>query len=76
MKTKVSATVDVDRLQQAQQLTGSTNVSAVLDEALQALITAYLERIHTQGYERIPQGDEAVGITDASVWADAPWADE
>lgn len=73
MKTKVSATVDRDRLAEAQKLTGCANVSAVLDQALEALIVALLERAHSEGYARTPQGDETMALPDPSVWASLPW---
>ena len=73
MKTKVSATIDHDRLAEAQKLTGCANVSAVLDQALEALIVAHLERAHAAGYGRIPQGDETVALPDSSIWASLPW---
>ncbi len=76
MKTKVSATVDRDRLTEALQLTGCTNVSSVLDQALEALIVAHLERVHAEGYARIPQGDETMAHPDPSVWASLPWDEE
>ena len=76
MKTKVSATVDQDRLAEAQKLTGCTNVSAVLDQALEALIVAHLERAHADGYSRWPQGDETVALPDPSVWAFLPWDED
>ena len=76
MKTKVSATVDRDRLAKAQKLTGCANVSAVLDQALEALITAHLEQAHADGYGRMPQGDETIALPDPSVWASLPWDDD
>jgi len=76
MKTKISATVDHDRLAEAQKLTGCTNVSAVLDQALEALIVAHLERAHAEGYTRWPQGDETVALPDPSVWAALPWDED
>lgn len=76
MKTKVSATVDERRLAEAQKLTGCTNVSAVLDEALKALIVIRLERAHLEGYARLPQSDETIASSDPSVWASLPWEDE
>ena len=76
MKTKLSATVDQARLAEAQRLTKCSNVSAVLDQALEALITAHLERAHAEGYARVPQGDETVSLPSSSVWADLPWDDE
>lgn len=76
MKTKVSATVDEDRLATAQRLTGCTSVSAVLDRALQALITEYLERAHADGYARAPQAGETVASPDPAMWAGLPWDDD
>lgn len=76
VKTKVSATIDRDRLAEAQKLTGCANVSAVLDQALEALIVAHLERAHVEGYARIPQGEETIALPDPSVWASLPWEDE
>jgi len=75
-KTKVSATVDTDRLARAKQLTGVQNVSQVLNRALGVLIEAELEQIHVDGYTRIPQGEETVHTVDATVWADLPWEQE
>lgn len=43
-KRKISATVDPDRLAEAVELTGSANVSLVLDQALTALIDRERER--------------------------------
>ncbi|MHB1711236.1 MAG: hypothetical protein ACYCV7_07515 [Acidimicrobiales bacterium] len=76
MKKKVSATVDRDRLAEAQKLTGSANVSAVLDQALEALIVAHLEHAHAAGYDRFPQGDETIALPDPTVWASLPWDED
>lgn len=43
-KDKVSATISPDRLAEAQRLTGTTNVSELLDEGLALLIERELER--------------------------------
>lgn len=75
-KVKISATIDPDRLARAKQLTGSKNVSEVLDRALEALIVDELERIHAEGYERVPQGGETVDAVDAEVWSEVPWGEE
>ncbi|GAC1529810.1 MAG: hypothetical protein NVS3B12_03550 [Acidimicrobiales bacterium] len=76
MKTKISATVDKHRLAEAQRLTGYTNVSAVLDEALETLIVLRLERAHFEGYARLPQSDDTIASPDPSVWASLPWEDD
>jgi hypothetical protein len=76
VKLKISATVSPERLEQAKRLTGSDNVSEILDRGLEALITAELERAHAAGYERVAQRGDAVETVDPSVWADLPWDDE
>ena len=76
MKTKVSATVDRERLAEAQKLTGCASVSAVLDQALEALIVSHLERAHAEGYVRMPQGDDGIALPDPSVWASLPWDED
>ncbi|MHB8294132.1 MAG: hypothetical protein ACYDH5_05795 [Acidimicrobiales bacterium] len=73
MKTKISASIDSTKLLRAQELTSSSNVSAVLDQALEALITAHLERAHEIGYARMPQDGETITMPDPSVWASVPW---
>lgn len=75
-KVKISATVAPERLDEARRLTGRDSVSEVLDLALVALIERELERVHADGYERVPQGSDTVSTVDASVWADLPWDDE
>lgn len=75
-KMKISATVRPDRLEEARRLTGSDNVSEVIDRALAALITAELERIHADGYARVPQEPDDLLLVDGRVWAAIPWDDE
>lgn len=43
-RTKVSATLTPERLRQAQAITGTSNVSKLLDDALGALIERELEK--------------------------------
>ena len=43
-KTKVSATLRPDRLREAQAITGTSNVSQLLEDALSALIERELEK--------------------------------
>jgi len=43
-RTKVSATLTPDRLREAREVTGTSNVSQLLDEALAALIERELEK--------------------------------
>ena len=75
-KVKISATVDPARLERAKELTGVRSVSEVLDRGLTALIEDELERIHADGYSRVPQADETVRAVDPDVWADLPWDEE
>ncbi len=75
-KVKISATVDPARLERAKELTGLTSVSEVLDRGLAALIEDELERIHAEGYHRVPQSAETVEVVDSRVWADLPWDEE
>ena len=75
-KVKISATVDPARLERAKQLTGVSSVSEVLERGLAALIEDELERIHLEGYARLPQSGETVKAVDAGIWADLPWEEE
>ena len=75
-KVKISATVDPARLERAKELTGVTSVSEVLERGLAALIEDELERIHADGYDRVPQAADTVMVVDARVWADLPWDEE
>jgi hypothetical protein len=75
-KVKISATVDPARLERAKELTGVNSVSEVLERGLAALIEDELERIHADGYARMPQAGETVRAVDAGVWADLPWDEE
>lgn len=43
-RTKISATVDPERLAEARAATGTTNLSQLLDQALSALINRELEQ--------------------------------
>lgn len=75
-KVKISASVRPERLAEAKALTGCDNVSEVIDRALTALIDDELERVHADGYARLPQSGETVEVVDAGVWADLPWDEE
>jgi hypothetical protein len=75
-KVKISATVDPARLERAQELTGVKSVSEVLERGLAALIEDELERIHADGYSRVPQAGETVSAVDPRVWTDLPWDEE
>lgn len=71
-KQKVSVTLSPERLSRAQAITGSENVSELLDDALAALIDRELERRwlagHTGGSDDLDLPGEVV--VDLS---DLPW---
>jgi hypothetical protein len=75
-KVKVSATVSPERLERAKQITRCDSVSAILDQGLEALIARELERIHGDGYARVPQREETVDLVDPAVWSELPWDEE
>ncbi|MGH9024058.1 MAG: hypothetical protein ACRDV9_13335 [Acidimicrobiia bacterium] len=75
-KVKISATVRPERLAEAKRLTRCENVSEVIDRALSALIDHELERLHADGYARLPQDGETLATVDVAVWADIPWDEE
>jgi hypothetical protein len=63
-RTKISATVSPGRLQEAKEVTGTTNVSRLLDDALAALIERELERRWLDAHpdDGLP-GEVAVDLT-------------
>jgi post-segregation antitoxin (ccd killing protein) len=70
-KTKVSATVDPDRLAEARELLGTDNVSEVLDTALAALVERELERRWLSAHP-----DEDLPVDVPVDLAALPWDDE
>lgn len=73
-KQKVSATVSPERLARAREVAGTSNVSEVLDLALDALIERELERQWIAGHRRIgPEDDLPVEV--APDLGDLPWDD-
>lgn len=50
-KRKISVTLSPDRIVQAQQLTGNTNLSEIVDEGLEALIERELEKRWMAGHQ-------------------------
>jgi post-segregation antitoxin (ccd killing protein) len=74
-KQKVSVTLAPEQLRRAQDLTGSENVSDLLDDALEALIERELERRWLAGHE---SGDDDPDLPrEVSVdLSDAPWDDQ
>lgn len=71
-KQKISATLSPERLRRAQAITGSRNVSELLDDALSALIDRELERQWLAGYEG-GAGDPDLAGEVISDLSDVPW---
>jgi post-segregation antitoxin (ccd killing protein) len=67
-RTKVSATLTPERLKQAQEVTGMSNVSQLLDEALAALVERELERRWLDAHP----DDELPGEVEVDL-SDVPW---
>jgi post-segregation antitoxin (ccd killing protein) len=67
-RTKISATLTPERLRRAQEVTGTSNVSQLLDDALAALIERELEKRWLEAHpdEELP-GEVEVDLTSA------PW---
>ena len=76
-KSKISVSLDPDRLEQAQSLVPADSVSELLDVALARLIEEELERRHVEGYVRTPVDDETARwaqITREPLDDDVDWA--
>lgn len=71
-KRKISATLSPERIQQAQELTGSTNLSELLEQGLAALVERELERRWVAGYQRQPPGEDLPAEIEPDLDA-APW---
>jgi post-segregation antitoxin (ccd killing protein) len=67
-RIKVSATLTPERLKQAQEVTGMSNVSQLLDEALAALVERELERRWLDAHP----DHELPGEVEVDL-ADVPW---
>jgi post-segregation antitoxin (ccd killing protein) len=63
-RTKISATLTPERLRRAQEVTGTSNVSQLLDDALAALIERELEKRWLEAHpdEELP-GEVEVDLT-------------
>ena len=70
-KAKISATVDPARLAKAKRLTGKSNVSEVLDDALAVLVERELERAWLAAHP----GAELPGEVPVDL-SDVPWHDD
>lgn len=66
-KRKVSVTVSPERLRRAQEISGTTNLSELMDDALAALVERELERrwleAHTGGETADLPGEVAVDLS-------------
>ena len=69
-KRRISATIDPDILDRAVALTGETNVSSLLEEALRQLIDHRLEQRWLAGHD-----DSADRPTPTYDLAHSPWGD-
>lgn len=69
-KSKISATVSPELLEQARDLTGTTNVSQLLDDALRALIERHLEERWLERFS-----DEDLPGEIPVDWSHIPWED-
>ena len=70
-KQKISATLDPGRLKEAKRLTGQTNVSAVLNDALDALV----ERERERAWLAAHPDDDLPGEVPVDL-SSVPWDDE
>ena len=70
-KQKISGTLDPGRLKEAKRLTGQTNVSAVLNDALDALV----ERERERAWLAAHPDDDLPGEVPVEL-SSVPWDDE
>lgn len=77
-KRKVSATLSPDRVQRAIEVTGRTNLSELLDDALDALVERELEQQWLAGHRAEPSGASGADLPqDVAVdLSSIPWEDE
>jgi hypothetical protein len=68
VRTKISATLTPERLREAQEVTGTSNVSQLLDDALAALIERELEKRWLNAHP----DDELPGEVEVDLTA-VPW---
>ncbi len=73
-KQKVSVTLTPEQLRHAQDLTGSENLSELLDDALAALIERELERRWLAGHEGGDDDPDLPGEVGIDL-SDLPWDD-
>jgi hypothetical protein len=66
-RRKVTVVVDVDKLEEAQRLTGSRSLSATLDLALDRLLREERTRHDVEAYLRQPQTEEELAFASLPV---------
>ncbi|MEX1163792.1 MAG: type II toxin-antitoxin system CcdA family antitoxin [Nitriliruptor sp.] len=70
-KRKISATVSAERIEQAKAVTGSSNLSELIERGLAALVERELESRWIEGYRRELEVD-LPGATPVDL-TDVPW---
>lgn len=76
-KSKLSVSIDPDKLERAQSLVDAPSVSELLDIALTCLIESQQERNHVEGYLRCPVDHEFTdwsAIPRREIHDDVDWA--
>ena len=71
-KKKISATLSPERIRQAQEVTGNTNLSDLLEQGLAALVERELERRWFAGHEQQPPGEDLPADLEPDLDA-VPW---
>lgn len=71
-KRKVSVTVSPERLRRAQEITGTTNLSELIDDALAALVERELERRWLEAHATGGQTADLPGEVSVDLSA-VPW---
>jgi len=76
-KSKMSVSLDSNKLERAQSFVNAASVSELLDVALARLIDDEQERRHVDGYVRIPVNDEIAqwaSVRREAIDDDVDWA--
>lgn len=72
-KRKATITVDPDKAEEANRLTGSANFSLTVDRALDALIRQERTRRDVEAYARIPQEEGLAAARARPALDDTNW---
>lgn len=73
-KRKISATVSPEGIRRAQEVTGNSNLSDLIEQGLEALVERELERRWLAGYQQQPP-DDLPGEVPVDLSA-VPWEPE